>query len=105
MYSYPNEYGSDTEEDDDRNDEYMDEETRIDRILDLYQSLQTKRCAELEMFDQLKSKLESLTADIIPYDILKYIILPYVGVVDYPEIPELTQVEIVPDTNTPQLDE
>jgi hypothetical protein len=39
MYSYPNEYGSDTDEDGstginpDTEEEYVDEETRIDQII------------------------------------------------------------------------
>ena len=103
-YSYPNEYGLDTDEDNE-NEGYIDEETRIDQILDLHQSLLYNRCLEENTLNDLKDHLEYITTNILPRDIVKYIILPYLGLFHFPEISGLTKVEIVPDLNSPQVDE
>ncbi len=111
FYSYPNEYGSDTDEDGlaginpDAEEEYVDEETRIDRILELYQNLLDKRLLEQTAFDQVKNQLEDLTQDILSRDIVKYVISPYLGLSNFPEIPGLSQVEIYPDAYSPQVEE
>jgi hypothetical protein len=106
MYSYPNEYGPDTDEDN-TEEEYFDEETRIDRILERYESLQTERQLEQKTFEQIKEALDMLYLDakVISRDIVKYIIHPFLDVSSFPEIPGLTEVEILPDINTPQLEE
>ncbi len=111
FYSYPNEYGSDTDEDGlaginpDAEEEYVDEETRIDRILELHQNLLDKRLLEQTAFDQVKNQLEDLTQDILSRDIVKYVISPYLGLSNFPEIPGLSQVEIYPDAYSPQVEE
>jgi len=113
MYSYSNEYGPDTDEDGlaginpDTEEDYVDEETRIDRILELYQSLQDKRLLEQTTFVQLKNHLEDIakTANFISRDIVKYILAPYLGLSNFPEIPGLSQVEIYPDAHSPQVEE
>ena len=115
LYSYANEYGPDTDEDN-AEEEYVDEETRIDQILELYQSLKDTRDAEQDSFDQLKNQLEDLTKDFISRDIVKYVIAPYLNIPHLPEIQGLSQVEIYPDplrgnlelrsnANTPQVEE
>lgn len=104
LYSYPNEYGSDTDEEN-AEEEYVDEETRIDQTLELYESLKDTRDSEQDLFDQLKNQLEDLTQDFISRDIVKYVVAPYLNIPNFPEIPGLTQVEIYPDANTPQVEE
>jgi hypothetical protein len=104
MYSYPNEYGSDTDEEN-TEEEYVDQETRIDQILELYQSLKDTRDAEQDAFDQLKNQLEDLTKDFISRDIVKYVIAPYLNIPNLPEIQGLSQVEIYPDPHSPQVEE
>ena len=104
MYSYANEYGSDTDEEN-AEEEYVDEETRIDQILEVYQSLKDTRDSEQDAFDQLKNQLEDLTQDFISRDIVKYVIAPYLNIPHLPEIQGLSQVEIYPDANTPQVEE
>jgi hypothetical protein len=113
MYSYANEYGSDTDEDN-AEEEYVDEETRIDHMLDIYHSLKDPRDAVHDSLDQLKTQLEDLTQDFISRDIVKYVIAPYLNIPCLPEIQGLSQVEIYPDplrgklelrSDTPQVEE
>ena len=104
MFSYPNEYGSDTDEED-TNEGYLDEETRIDQILELHQTLHDERRLEEKMFLELKDILEDITSRLLPRDVVKYVILPYLGLSDILERPGLTKVEIVPDADSPQVDE
>jgi len=104
MYSYFNEYGSDTDEDNE-DDGYVDEETRIDQILELHQTLEYNRRLEEETFDKTKNLLEEITTHILPRDVVKYVITPYLSISNFPEITGLTQVEIYPDANTSQVEE
>ena len=96
-YSYLNEYGSDTDEDN-IDEEYIDEETRIDQILDLFHNLQDKQKTELDMFEQVKVVLNN--NDMLTRDIVNYVIMPYLAGPELPEIQGLTRVEIVPNIDT-----